>query len=50
MKRKKRPLWKARVSAGIVLPERGMLLDLRSNVWRMLADGKFKEHVVPNVN
>jgi hypothetical protein len=50
MKRKKSPLWKACASVEIVLPERGTLLDLRSSVQRMPADGKVKEHVVPNVN
>jgi hypothetical protein len=50
MKRKKSPLWKAHASAKTVLPERGTLLDLKSNVQRMLADRKVKEHVVPSVN
>jgi hypothetical protein len=50
MKRKKSPLWKARASAKTVLPEKGTLLDLRSNVQWMLADGKVKGHVVPSVN
>jgi hypothetical protein len=50
MKRKKSPLWKACAFAEIVLPERGMLFDLRSSVQRMPTDGKVKEHVVANVN
>jgi hypothetical protein len=49
MKRKKNPLWKIGASAEIVLPERGTLLDLRSDVQQMLVDGKVKEHVVPSV-
>jgi hypothetical protein len=50
MKRKKSPLWKARAFTETVLPKRGMLLDLRSSIQRMLADGKVKGHVVPSVN
>ncbi len=50
MKRKKSPLWKARVSTKTILPERGTLLDIRSNVQRMLTNGKVKGHVVRNVN
>jgi hypothetical protein len=50
MKRKKSPLWKASVSVEAVLPKRGTLLDLRSNVQWMLVDGKVKEHIVPSVN
>jgi hypothetical protein len=50
MKRKKSPLWKARAYAETVLFERGTLLDLRSSVQRMLADGKVKEHIVPSMN
>jgi hypothetical protein len=50
MKRKKSPLWKAHSSTETILPEKGMMFDLRSNVQRMLADGKVKGHVVPSVN
>jgi hypothetical protein len=50
MKRKKSPLWNAGASAETVLLEKGMLLDLRSSVQRMLIDGKVKGHVVPSVN
>jgi hypothetical protein len=50
MKRKKSPLWKVSASAETILPKRGTLLDLRSSVQWMLADGKVKGHVVPSVN
>jgi hypothetical protein len=50
MKRKKSPLWKAGASTETVLPERGMLFDLRSGVQQMLADRKVKGHVVLSVN
>jgi hypothetical protein len=50
MKRKKSPLWETDASAETVLPERNMLLNLRSSVQQMLANGKVKGHVVPSVN